>query len=90
MKERMSNSRSFHKYSTRKVEQLPLTSGYFNREPHGPTKGYVQEPAVAFIQKQRITSNQDFKDKQILIKLYQESTSPYAELLLKELENENP
>ena len=61
------------KFSTKKLTDLPLTSGYFNQDPHGPTKGYVQDPAVQYIQQERIRYNLDQKDKELFERLEKES-----------------
>lgn len=61
------------KFSTKKLTDLPLTSGYFNQEPHGPTLGYVEEPAVKFIKQERKRLNLDTKDAELFAQLEKES-----------------
>ena len=63
------------KFSTKKLTDLPLVSGYFNRNPHGPTDGYVQDPAVKFIENERKKLDQDTKDKELFAKLKAEYES---------------
>ena len=60
-------------YSTKKLTDLPLTSGYFNQDPHGPTKGYVEDPAVKFVLQERIRYNSDIRDKELFERLEKES-----------------
>lgn len=60
------------KFSTKKLTDLPLTSGYFNPEPHGPTKGYVEDPAIKYILNERKRNNEDFKDQLLFDKLDQD------------------
>jgi hypothetical protein len=61
------------KFSTKKLTDLPLTSGYFNNQPHGPTLGYVQEPAVTYIKNERAKLNQDKLDADLFERLAKES-----------------
>ena len=61
------------KFSTKKLTDLPLTSGYFNSDPHGPTKGYVLDPAISFVLQERKRYNSDEKDKELFERLEKES-----------------
>lgn len=49
-----------------------FTPCYFNNKSHGPTDGYTQEPAQAYVQKERQRNNQDELDKQLFLKLERE------------------
>ena len=57
------------KFSTKKLTDLPLTSGYFNNTPHGPAKGYTEDLPIKYVQRERERNNEDFKDSQLFAKL---------------------